>query len=473
MATKTPTKTPPKTGESPTAQRQSGKARAIAFLRVFIGTMWIFEITVGHNWKIGGLGSGAHEGWVGAGAGDQIREYVETAVADGTWAWAAWFMESVVAPNAVLFSYVTVIAQVLFGVFLIAGFAVRPTAVVALTFDLFIMMFGNSRIPPFFTAAHLFVLFTGAGQYYGVDGWLRVKLHGVKNGAARLGGWLIDLPIRLSPGLQNAVLASTALFSVYFLMNVAMRETPRMNMVAMDIGIILLIVTLGLIAKRFTQDHLAIVIAGLQVFIGYKFLHEIWVRTGAGNNGLPGWAPVDAQRELFEKLSDNHYGVVSAVIDSAVLPILGFWVIVFGVVQFAVGAALIVGYRTRLAASVGLVYLAVLIPLGFNRYAPFVMGLLIVAWALDGRRVLGVDAARDSDRTLDLPLPSRRQPLLVVTVLVAVVAVALVIAVFATGGITPDAYIDDLGAMTAALVAIITGPLAVAGWLKLRETVTA
>jgi hypothetical protein len=51
--------------------------------------------------------------------------------------------------------------------------------------------------------------------------------------------------------------------------------------------------------------------------------------------------------------------------------------VVFGATQLAVGAALVVGYRTRLFGLIGLGYLALLIGMGFTRLAPFAFGLLV------------------------------------------------------------------------------------------------
>ena len=60
------------------------KASAIAFTRIFLGVMWLFEVTVGHNWKIGGFASGANPLWLGPGAGDGVREGVARAIASVT-----------------------------------------------------------------------------------------------------------------------------------------------------------------------------------------------------------------------------------------------------------------------------------------------------------------------------------------------------------------------------------------------------
>lgn len=131
---------------------------------------------------------------------------------------------------------------------------------------------------------------------------------------------------------------------------------------------------------------------------------------------------------------------------------------------------LILGYRTRLAASVGLVFVGGLAVLGFTRYAPFVFGLLVVVLALDAGRALSLDARAAADRLPDygLPVPARAVPALVAVA--AVNAVAAVIAVVASRGIAPDGYVESMGQMTTAMVAIFSGMFALLGWLQLRTT---
>jgi hypothetical protein len=444
------------------------KAAAIAFARIFIGVFWLFEVTVGHNWKIGGFGSGVNPGWLGEGAGDAVRENVATAVEDGTWSWIAALYENVMAPGAVAFSYIVIALQVAFGLFFIAGFMVRPMALVAITMDLSIFMLGNSRIPPFFMAAHLFLLYTGAGRFYGVDGWLMRKLGPARDGAARLGAWLIDLPLLRPRWAQTAVMSGTALLAVYFFLQIPMRETSRMNLVAMELALLFGLVAAGFYFGRRATDRLAVVTALLRIFIGVKLLHEIWVRNVPGVNGLPGWAGEEAQAEVFETISANHWAPFAWIVDNAILPALAFWIVVFGIVQFAVGAMLVLGYQTRLAASVGLVYVGGLAVLGFTRYAPFVFGLLVVVLALDAGRALSLEANKLTDRPpqYGLPVPAKAIPALIV--LAAVNAVAAGIAVIASGGIAPDGYVESMGQMTTAMVAIFSALFALLGWLQLR-----
>jgi hypothetical protein len=446
----------------------SGKATAITFARVFIGLFWIFEVTVGHNWKIGGFGSGTNPGWIGPSAGDTIRENIAEAVENGTWSWAEWLFVNLIEPNAVGFSYFVVALQVAFGLFFIFGFAVRPTALVALLFDLSVMLLGNSRIPPFFTVAHLFLLYSNAGMYYGVDGWLTKRLRGVHNRAAQVARWLLDLPLLTSTRAQVAVLSTAVLLSGYFFMQVFARETDPMSLVAMDLAVLLGLIAAGFYFGRWATDRLAVVAALLRVFVGYKLLHEIWVRVEPGVNALPGWASEADQREVFETISTEHWAPFAWITDNLVLPALGLWVVVFGIVQLVVGAALVIGYRTRLAAAIGLVYVGGLGVLGFSRYAPFVFGLLVVVLALDAGRTLGLDSGRLEQRPPRYGLPIPKVAIAVLVALAAVNAVAAAIAVITSGGIAPDGYTESMGQMTTAMVAIFSALFALGGWLQLR-----
>ena len=444
------------------------KAAAIAFARIFIGVFWLIEVTVGHNWKIGGFGSGVNPGWLGENAGQAVEENIAVAVEDGTWSWIGALYENLIAPSSVAFSYFVVGLQVAFGLFFIVGFMVRPMALIAITFDLSVFFLGNSRIPPFFIVAHLFLLYTCAGRFYGVDGWLERRLSSVHNGFARAVTWLIDLPLIKSGKAQAAVMTGAALAAIYFFLQIPMRATPRMNLVAMGLAMVAALVAAGIYFGRRYHDRLGVAAAMLRIFVGVMFLHEIWVRNEPGVNALPGWAGEQAQAEVFQSIVDNHWAPFAWIVDNAILPALGFWIIVFGVVQFAVGVLLVVGYQTRIAASIGLIYLGGLGVLGFTRYAPFIFGLLVVVLALDAGRMLSLDARRLADRPLQygLPVPARAIPVL--AIIAGLNAIAAAIAVVATGGVAPDGYTESMGQMTTGMVAVFSALFAVLGWLQLR-----
>jgi hypothetical protein len=440
------------------------KASAIAFMRIFLGVMWLFEVTVGHNWKIGGFASGANPTWMGAGAGEAVREESALAIADGTYSWFATLFDSIIIPNAVAFSYLVIVLQVLLGVAFIVGFAVRPLALAAIGMDVSIMMLGNSRIPPFFTAMHLFVLVSGAGAYYGLDGLILERTKDAKGGVAKAVHWVIDLPIFKREYLSTAI-ATFGLLGVYFLLTMSSRETGRFTYVALELATVCALIALGLYAYSRYGDRFAALAATLRIFVGFRLLHEIWARTTTGANALPGFDSVESQTEFYETIVANHWGLFGTLVDTLILPAVGFWVVLFAAIQLAVGAALLVGYRTRLFGLIGLGYLGLLIGMGFTRLAPFIFGLLVVVVALDGGRIMSLDSVRRPapEARFGLPIPPKAIPALIV--LAAINAVAATITAF-NMGITPDAYVDNMPSMVTAFVAIISGTLAFAGWLQ-------
>jgi hypothetical protein len=440
------------------------RATAIAFARIFIGLMWLFEITVGHNWKIGTFGSGANPGWIGNRAGQSVSENAQTAITDGTWAVPAWFFESLIIPNAEVAGYLVIALQVALVFAFILGIGVRPMALAALVMDFTIFMLGNSRIPPFFTMAHIFLLVSGAGMYYGLDGVILAKTRGTTSGVLRLVRWGITLPVFKRSYLAPAT-AVAAFIALFFFLTIPTRETTRMANVGLDLAAIFGLVALGLYAASRLPDRLAVLAGGLRIFIGFKFLHEIWTRTEPGTNALPGFASADAQSEVFASVVANHWAPIASFIEGVVLPNMQLWVVAFGAVQLAVGIMLLVGYRTRLAGVVGLLFLGTMIALGLTRYAPFLFGLLIPVLALDGGRFLSLDSIRAPSREAryGLPIPVKAVP--------ALIALAAASALLAGGtaiamGIEPDAYVGSMRSMTAAFAAIFFGLLALGGWLQ-------
>jgi uncharacterized membrane protein YphA (DoxX/SURF4 family) len=443
------------------------KAAAIAFTRIFLGVMWLFEVTVGHNWILGGFGSDAHAGWLGAERGSVLRDGASEAIADGTWSWFAVLYEMLLSPSAELFAWLTLIAQLGFVVAFIVGVLVRPAALIALLMDLSIFMLGNSSIPPFFTAMHLFVLATGAGRYYGLDGYLLAHLQFAHTPGRKAVAWVLELPF-LNARLRAPALAGTALLALYFFLAIPGRETTRIQLVSLALAAILGIVAFALYASNLIPDRLGVIVAALRIFVGFQLIHEIWARTAPGIDGLPGWSRGAGLEEVFLLISEHHWPVVGRVVDTVFLPAVGVWAFVFGAVQLAVGVMLLVGFRTRLASLIGAGYLAFLLLLGFTRYTPFVLGLLVPIIALDGGRYLSVDRVVQGflyQERFGLPIPKRWVLPLLVLATVNAVAATLTAALY---GIEPGAYVESMPSMVTAMVAIFSGSLAGLGWLQQR-----
>jgi hypothetical protein len=440
------------------------KVAAIAFLRIWLGCMWLVEVTVGHNWKLGGLASGPNPAWMGPRAGEAVRTEATQAIVDGTYPLAAWAFRSFLLPGAEVVGYLVIALQLVLGIAFVVGVFVRPLALVAIGLDLGIAMLGSSRIPPFFTAMHLFVLVTGAGRYYGLDGWILRRTLDTRRAAVRAVRWLIDLPVFRREYLAGAITVSS-LVALFFFLTIPSRSSQRFVFVAMELATLAGLVALGLYTAARYGDRLTALVAVLRVLVGIKLLQWIWAGLDHGVDGLPGFAGTEVQRGVFEVIAANHWPVVGQVVTTVVLPLTGLWVVVLGLLQLAVGLALVVGYRTRLAGLVGLVYLGVLILLGMTRYAPFVFGLLVPVVALDGGRVLSIDSLLRPAREVVFGLPVAPKAVPVLTGLAALTTVVAAVVAFRTG-VTPNGYVDSMPAMVTTVVALVAGLLAFVGWLQ-------
>jgi hypothetical protein len=444
----------------------SARSATIAFVRISLGLFWLYEVTIGHNWKVGlfGVGIDPHPGWVGSEAGAAVVEHGREAIEIGTWGWYQWALESVIMPNAAAFAYVSVFLQIALALALIFGVFVRPFAALSLGMELTIYFLGNSRIPPFFTAGTLFVLVAAAGHYHGLDGLLARRLAGTSAAGARAIRWLIDLPL-YRPRMRVPVASAVALVALYFFLQVPAMATAKMAMVAQELAIIGLLVAAGFAISNRVSDRVGLAAALLRVFVGYKLLHEIWTRTEPGVNALPGFAGVEAQREVFTSVSANHLAPVASLIDNVLLPAMALWVVVFAVVQLTVGLALLAGWHTRVMAAVGSGYLAVIMLLGLTRYAPFLLLYMLAVYALDSGRELGVHRLREALRPPRYGLPIHgASRWLWTTAALAALSIALL------SGVEVDGYGTTVAGVTAAMTALFCAVLALHGWFRGQDT---
>jgi uncharacterized membrane protein YphA (DoxX/SURF4 family) len=241
--------------------------------------------------------------------------------------------------------------------------------------------------------------------------------------------------------------------------------TQKMALVALELAVVSGIIAFGVFVSDRVDDRVALTAGMLRIFVGYKFLHEIWTRMEPGVNALPGFASVESQRGVFEAVSANHIGAIGATIDSVILPALTLWVVLFAAVQLTVGIALLLGWHTRLASAVGIGYLSFLVLLGFTRVAPFVLFLMIAVYALDAGRQVSVSRFREAMRPAHYGL---RINGLAAAFLAGLSMASLLVA--AVVGIEVDGYDTTVGGVTAAMIAMFSGMLAVYGWLQLRDT---
>lgn len=426
------------------------EASWIAFGRVFAGLILLYELLLGGWWKLGVPSTGMNPEWIGSEAGASITETAQGAIADGTYGWYAWLLELVVLPHATMWSYVATLAQLAVAIALVFGIWTRPAALVGLLYFFPVFHFGTIRTSPLFAVPIAFAFVANAGYYYGVDGWF------ARNGREGLYHRIASfqpIPKELFPALA----AGCAVVSVAYLLSIP-QQTERIALVGLELAVFFAILGAGLVGASRGADPIGLAADGLRVFIGYRFLHEITVRTEPGVNGLPGWASGAELEALFAELAATHIAPFAAIIDGLIIPTLGGWAFVFAAVQTVVGIALLVGVRTRLFGAIGAVYLGFLILLGFTRLAPLLLGTLVVATALGGRYG-GFDSL--TAPTTPPSLPGLMPPVAGILALAGLVVALL-------WGVEPGGYSDAVGGTVGAMVFLYATLFAAVGFLAKR-----
>lgn len=209
-----------------------------------------------------------------------------------------------------------------------------------------------------------------------------------------------------------------------------------MELAAMEFAALFGISAIGIILAYQGANRIHLSADIVRLFIGYRLLHEIFIRTEPRINGLPGWAPVEALASLFERLAGNHWPVVGTVIDVAILPYITVWASLFALVHTTVTIGLLAGWRIREVSFLGLGYTGLLISLGFTRYAPFVFGYLFVIMTLSGRYAAFDTIAGRESRPITIGFAAG-----LVAVTVALCSGLLTL----SAGNIPGVYMGDLG----------------------------
>ncbi|OIJ18915.1 hypothetical protein BKP45_15440 [Anaerobacillus alkalidiazotrophicus] len=436
----------------------------VAFVRIFLGGYWLYEVTIGHNWKTGSFTSGPHPGWFGPEAGSYLIEQGNAGIEAGTWNWFGWVLENIFYPNAVALSAFATAVQILLALAFIFGLFNRPMALLGLGMDLFIYFLGNSRIPPFFTIGHLFVLFTNAGLYYGVDGWLMNKYENVKTGSAKLIKSLITFDF-ITPKMRKVIASVCGILAFYYLLKANVIETGKITMVSTDLAVLFGFTAYGMFVFREGMSKIALTTSLLRIWLGYRLLHEIFVREVPAVNGLPGWGSGEQLAEVFQFIVEQHWGVFGSIVELAFLPFASFWAIAFAIIQTAVAVMFILGIRTRLASKLIAIMLTVLILIGFTRYAPFVLGYVVAVLTLNGGSMLSFDQYKNDEPIYGINISDK--------IVYALFAIALISVIAANiDGILPDGYKTSMGPVMGAMVAMLATMFGISGWLQNQQTVS-
>jgi thiosulfate dehydrogenase (quinone) large subunit len=138
-------------------------------LRVYLGSQWLSE----------GLDKMRTPSWFGTQAGSFLTSWATKALQKATGAhpdvqgFYAWFLQHVVLPHAVIWSYAIVFGEICVGLGLILGMFTGIAAFFGSIMNFNYLLAGTvSTNPIFFAIATLLVLAWKTAGYYGVDRWL-------------------------------------------------------------------------------------------------------------------------------------------------------------------------------------------------------------------------------------------------------------------------------------------------------------
>lgn len=327
--------------------------------------------------------------------------------------------------------------------------------------ELLILPLGTVRISPLLVIGTIFTFGANAGYYYGLDG--KIQEMNIGGLPGRILDLITDMPLP-ARSTWPYLAGGMGVLALYHVLAIGTMEAARMELAAMEFAGLLGVSAIGVALAYKGADAVRLSADLLRLFVGYRVLHEIFVRTDPGINGLPGWAPAAELTPLFEEIAANQVAPIAWFIEVAMLPFMGVWAAIFAVLTTVLAVGLLMGWRTKAVSAMGLVYTGFLISLGFTRYAPFVFGYLFVILALGGK-YMSIDST--TDRSTE-PLVVAYRPSVAGYYLVPVaVVVALVsMAVAFWFGNTPGEYMTNLQGTTATMVFIFAVLLSWTGFVQ-------
>lgn len=438
----------------------------ISYLRIGIGLLWLFELLLGRWWRFG-LTEGAHPAWVGEEAGQGLTQFLEGVLERGTTPLMEPIINQVLLPHAEAWSIALVALECAFVVSFIFGLFVRPVALLGFVAALIIMGAGVTRIYALFAVGHLVLLWTGGGHALSFDGLIIRNLRFSANPLARGLRRLVQL--RIVPRSALLVIASGALLAaLYLVMQVIRGDDEALAIVRMDVAALLGLLAMGVfVGQGLPAGSLSVPIDLLRIFVGLKFVQEIFVWTSVDRHGLPGWASPGELGAMLESVAEHHWEPIAECINTAVLPHIELWAAGLAIVQTLVAVALLLGWRSRTAAVVGTLLVLALLVLGFARVAPIMLVYLIFLVGAGSGRVIALDATPVGGRGTLLPLPWPRWA----GIVTAAAAAALIwLADQELGGVVTAGYEQTLPGLIAVLLALPLIALTLAAWFQPRQT---
>lgn len=139
----------------------------------------IVRLYTGYEWLVAGLAKLSNPAWTGAKAGTGIAGFVSGALGKSTgsqpsvFGWYASFLQSIVLPNAVFWSWLITLGEIAVGIGLIIGLLTGIAAFFGGLMNANYLLSGSlSTNPLLFIFATWLVLAWRIAGYWGIDRWL-------------------------------------------------------------------------------------------------------------------------------------------------------------------------------------------------------------------------------------------------------------------------------------------------------------
>lgn len=142
------------------------------------GLIWlVLRVYLGYQWLTAGIGKLSNDAWIGENAGVAIKGFMGGALELEIAGWYAWFIETVVLPNATVVSYMVVSGEILIGLGLIVGLLTGIAAFFGAMMNMSFLLAGTvSTNPVMLIIAILLIMAWKVAGWYGLDRWALPKL---------------------------------------------------------------------------------------------------------------------------------------------------------------------------------------------------------------------------------------------------------------------------------------------------------
>ena len=139
----------------------------------------VLRLYLGFAWLKAGIGKVTSDAWTGENAGVAVKGFMGGALAKegDVSGWYAWFLENIVIPNAVPFSYMVAWGEVLIGLGLLVGLLTGIAAFFGALMNMSFLMAGTvSTNPAMFMIAMFIILAWKVAGWHGLDRWVLPRL---------------------------------------------------------------------------------------------------------------------------------------------------------------------------------------------------------------------------------------------------------------------------------------------------------